>query len=304
MIVKSLSKKLAPFASLVVLICVCGVLATSVSDVDTAHAEESTVKATGVVEAGKTKLIKFTNTLNTSLSVTQAVTNEYVNDEGPFLYEMTLTDESGAPYAGKKAFSIERKNSYQDAGKGHLSKLDGNDSASGEIDFATNGGVVRFQLLPTDKFTLEGLPVGTKFSLKAIDRTIFDNTFTGAGTDAGDVRQGEIKVGSLVPSVTGTDVFVFRPQVNKLVALGDKSLVGDWDFANKQFVFALTSVDGAVDVGNGSNSTDTSGKVTWIGGELRDSGEYKYQVKENGGDLSGVTYDDGTHELKVTMNDH
>ena len=197
--------------------------------------------------------------------------------------------------AGEFSFQIAAAGEYGDAAS--PASLTGTNDAKGNVTFDGDGFV--FSEPGEYRFTISEVDNG----VAGVTYDTSEYTATATVTDDG---YGQLEVTWKVADADGAEVDAiafengYAPSAVSVPVVAGKQLTGR-DLASGEFEFQLTRDydDGSV-AGAATNTAD--GSVNFV---LRfdAAGVYTYTMSEVAGDAEGVTYDDATYQVTVTVTD-
>lgn len=228
--------------------------------------------------------------------------------DATFTFEITSTDKANQTVSAVKT-------------------TDTGESASTEdVSVAFNEqGVAEVQLTADQTIELKGM-AGANYSIKEID--IPDgftlNDVTGADTESGSgnetVASGEIAAGAEDELVTFTNNYSVTPVTSTGLSIplgGTKTIVGRDFQQGDSFTFTIEAAQATSEAPlpqkDGQNvtsvtispTTGTSADFTFDGEiTFTEPGEYRYVIRETGGNLAGVDYDTALFRLNIVIVDN
>ena len=275
-------------------------------------------------QAGTPRSVTFTYKITES-GVVAGVTNDTatktvsfkVTDDGNgklTVARVAPADESSPAFAFTNTYSVKPVSSSVTDQITVTKQLTGRDLETGEFSFelvegsnivatATNdaAGNVTFDALTYQKpgehhYLLREVGAGTQQAGVQYDSTVFDVATT--VTDNGD---GTLSVVHKLGNGGNAAKFAntYQPASTSVVLGATKVLTGK-SLAAGEFMFELTGDDGM----RATAENDGAGGVSFPAQEYTEKGTYHYLISEVKGNEAGVTYDDATYPVTVTVDDN
>lgn len=225
-----------------------------------------------------------------------------------FTFEITSTDKANQTVSAVKTTGT------------------GESASTEDVSIAFNEqGVAEVQLTADQTIELKGM-AGADYSIKEID---IPNGFTlsdvtGADTESGSgnetVASGEIAAGAEDELVTFTNNYSVTPVTSTGLSIplgGTKTIVGRDFRQGDSFTFTIEAAQATSEAPlpqkDGQNvtsvtispTTGTSADFTFDGEiTFTEPGEYRYVIRETGGNLAGVDYDTALFRLNIVIVDN
>ncbi len=239
--------------------------------------------ATGTYKKGETEsntaAAKFTNTYETgSLKVTKTVTGSAGDKTKDFSFEVTFTAPDGktAP-------------EWQD-----VATLTFSDGSEDGHSVKWNGSTLTFTLKHSETLTVEGLPVGTTYTVNEGDYSTDGYTKAETGT------RGTIEAATTQNAVVTND----KPGDGEFTPKVEKKLIGPKASTDVTFTFTLTPNGDAPKPETGGDTVTIKGAGSGLFGNIKftEDGTYTYTITETvDEDSTEFEYDTSKWTLTVTV---